>query len=87
MKLDWSVNFNVGYFSMKVGDLKKLLEKYPDDMEILNRRFSDYEVISEHEWYVVTGVDNGNGWVMCGHPTMSQENKQKEKSYLALAGN
>jgi hypothetical protein len=72
---------------MNVGDLKKMLEKYPDDMEILNGRFSDYEVVSEHEWSVVNGVDNGNGWVMRGHPTMSQENKQKEKSYLALAGN
>ena len=30
---------------MKVKELKKILEKYPDDMEILNSRYSDYEII------------------------------------------
>jgi hypothetical protein len=28
---------------MNVGDLKKLLEQYPEDMEILYALYSDYE--------------------------------------------
>ncbi len=71
---------------MNVGQLKKMLEQYPDDMEILNGRYSDYAIISENEWEVVQGVEN-DGWVMRSHPTMSEENKQKEKSYLYLKGN
>lgn len=71
---------------MNVGELRKMLEKYPDDMEVLNSRCSDYAIISENEWSVVSGVDK-NGWVMQSHPTMSEENKRQEKQYLHLAGN
>lgn len=71
---------------MKVIELRKMLEKYPDDMEILNGWYSDYALISADEWSVVTGVDK-DGWVMRSHPTMSEENKAKEKEYLYLEGN
>jgi hypothetical protein len=71
---------------MNVGDLKKMLEQYPDDMEIVNRRHSDYEIIKLDDWSVIKGVEN-EGWVMRSHPTMSEENKQKEKEYLYLEGN
>ena len=69
---------------MNVGELKKMLENYPDDMEVLNGRCSDYEIISEREWSVVKGVDRGDGWIMRSHPTMSAENKALEKDYLYL---
>jgi len=71
---------------MNVKDLKRMLDKYPDDMEILNGRYSDYEIISEDEWSVVKGVDK-DGWVMRSHPTMSEENKVNEKEYLYLECN
>lgn len=71
---------------MNVGQLKKMLEQYSDEMEIINGRYSDYQIISENEWSVVMGVDK-NGWVMRSHPTMSQENKDNEKAYLYLEGN
>lgn len=72
---------------MNVGDLKKMLEQYPDEMEILNERCSDYQLISESEWKVVKGVLNPGCWVMRSHPTMSEDNKSKEKEYLFLEGN
>ena len=72
---------------MTVSDLKKMLERYPDDMEIVNQRCSDYEIISEDEWTVIKAVDRGQGWVMRSHPTMSEENKANEKEYLHLMGN
>ena len=71
---------------MNVGELKKMLEQHPDDMEILNDRCSDYDVIDEAEWSVVRAVPQG-AYVMRSHPTMSEENKAKEKEYLHLEGN
>jgi hypothetical protein len=71
---------------MNVSELKKMLAQYPDDMEIVNGRCSDYELIKESEWSVIKGVDK-DGWVMRSHPTMSDENKAKEKAYLHLKGN
>lgn len=73
---------------MNVGELKKMLEKYPDDMEILNGRYSDYCKIGMSEWHVVKGVDKPDvGYVMRSHETMSDENKKAEKEYLYLEGN
>lgn len=71
---------------MNVGELKKMLDKYPDDMEVINGRRSDYEVVDESEWSVIKAVPQ-TCYVMRSHPTMSTENKSKEKEYLALAGN
>lgn len=71
---------------MNVGELKKMLEKYPDDMEILNSRFSDYDTVDVGEWSVVKAVPQGS-YVMRSHPTMSSVNKAKEREYLHLSGN
>ena len=73
---------------MNVSELKRMLNKYPDDMEILNGRYSDYELIKEDEWTVIKAVLQADaGYVMRSHPTMSEENKAKEKEYLYLEGN
>ena len=40
---------------MKVKELKEMLQQYPEDMEILNGRCSDYEIIEVNEWSVVRG--------------------------------
>jgi len=73
---------------MNVGQLKKMLEQYPDNMEVLNERCSDYTRIKEQEWTIVKGVpQDGAYWVMRSHPTMSEENKKKEREYLLLDGN
>lgn len=73
---------------MNVGELKKMLEKYPDDMEILNSRCSDFDIVDESDWSVVEAVPQESCWyVMRAHPTMSAENKAKAKKYLHLLGN
>jgi phage anti-repressor protein len=69
---------------MNVGELKKMLEKYPDDMEILNDRCSDYDLVEEEDWTVVEAVQQGNSYVMRSHPTMSEDNKARAKKYLHL---
>lgn len=71
---------------MNVGELKKILENYPDDMQIVNERYSDYQIVLPDEFYILDGVDK-NGWVMRAHPTMSEENKANCKKYLCLVGN
>jgi hypothetical protein len=71
---------------MNVRELKELLSQYPDDMEIVNGRCSDWQIIQPDEWRVISGVPK-DGWVMRSHPTMSPENKAQERAYLALDGN
>lgn len=71
---------------MNVGELKKMLEKYPDDMEVLNRRMSDYDLVTEDDWSVIKAVPKDFYW-MRSHPTMSEDNKAKEREYLLLWGN
>ena len=73
---------------MNIGDLKRMIEQYPDDMEIVTERYSDYWIVEEDEWFVVDGVQNtAVGYVMRAHPTMSDENKALVNKYLALKGN
>jgi hypothetical protein len=71
---------------MTVNELIEMLKKYPSDMEIVNGRCSDYALISEDEWHVIKGVKE-DFWVMRSHPSMSEENKSKEKEFLYLEGN
>jgi hypothetical protein len=72
---------------MTVKELKIMLDKYPDDMEVLNSRCSDYDIIQESEWHVIKAVPTNNGWVMRSHKTMKFEHKENEKEYLFLEGN
>ena len=71
---------------MNVGELKKMLDGYPDEMLVLNRRYSDYEVIIDSDWSVIKGVNKGF-YVMNSHPTMDDENKLNEQEFLLLEGN
>lgn len=71
---------------MNVLELREFLTHYPDDMEIVNDRYSDYAIIQKEDWSIVWGVEK-QGWVMQSHPTMSKENKLAEKAYLRLLGN
>ena len=71
---------------MNVGELRKLLKQYPDDMEVLNMRYSDFDIVEPDEIYVVQAVPQDWG-VMRSHTTMTTVNKLKEKSYLLIEGN
>lgn len=74
---------------MTVGELRKMLEKYPANMEVVNGRCSDYQIIDESEWSVIRGVERlgTGGWVMRSHPTMDSAYLLREKEYLSLDGN
>ena len=71
---------------MTIRELREMLKQYPDDMELIVDRFSDYDLIKESDWSVVRAVPTNYGF-MRSHPSMSDENKSKEKEYLHLEGN
>ena len=71
---------------MNILELKEMIKDYPDDMEILNDRCSDYSVVELGDWSIVLAVPKGC-YVMRSHQTMSDENKSKQKRYLHLLGN
>ena len=71
---------------MTVGELQKFLAQYPTNLEIVNRRFSDWQIISVDDWSMINGVAR-DFWIMNPHETMTEEDKQKSKEYLALGGN
>jgi len=67
---------------MNVGDLKKLLNEHPNEMEVVVDVFSDYAVVDGLT--VIKAVPQTGGWVMRSHSTMSADNKASEKTYLHL---
>lgn len=66
---------------MNVGELKKMLEQYPDDMEILNDRHSDYDLVTLEDWSVVKAVPRDYYW-MRSHPTMSVEKGGQSNEHI-----
>lgn len=71
---------------MNVRELKQFLDRYPEEMEVLNERYSDYAIVSEEDFSVIEGVGQG-GWVMRTHPTMSFDNLSRKTEFLLLKGN
>ena len=70
---------------MTLGELKKLLEQYPDDVEVIFPKYSDYAHIEAAEVELIKAVPpDDDSWVMRSDPTMSEENKAREKTYLTL---
>jgi len=71
---------------VNVKELKEILAQYPDDMEILYRLYSDYEMLNADDISVVEAVDQ-NGYWMRTHPTMSADNQSRKSTYLLFPGN
>ena len=71
---------------MTLGELKKLLAQYPDDVEVIFPKYSDYVHIEAAQVELIKAVPPKGEelWVMRSDPTMSEENKAREKTYLTL---
>jgi hypothetical protein len=73
---------------LTVGDLRKILRKYPADMKLIQTRYSDYCFQKPSDWDVVEAINKGpDEWLMRVHETMSDEEKAKAKKYLHIHGN
>lgn len=68
---------------MNVGELKKVLEQYPDHLPVIVTLHSDYDIVDSKNVEVIRAVPTDWG-VMRSHPTMSDENKAKERSFLYI---
>ena len=66
---------------MRVGELRQLLDKYHEDLEIIKDEHSDYAHVNDVA--VIKAVDQG-GYLMRSHPTMSKDNFSREKEYLYI---
>lgn len=71
---------------MNVGELRTFLESYPDDMPVIFKYCSDYEVLTPEGIEVVSAVPQ-SGYVMRSHPTMSENNKARTQQMLCFPGN
>jgi hypothetical protein len=70
---------------MTVKELKEMLNDYPDDMDVLNTRCSDYELVDIKDWSVVEALPK-EFWYMRAHPTMKPEYQYEKKKCLLLEG-
>ncbi len=73
--------------ALTVKDLKDILSNLPEEMELIEIRYSDYESMRPELWEVVKGVDNNGQYIMSSHETMSEAHKAREKEYLLFKGN
>ena len=55
-------------------------------MEILITMYSDYNLLNKDDFEIITAIPQGY-YYMRSHPTMSEENRNKEEVYLHIKGN
>ena len=68
---------------------KDFIKDLPDDMGVVVERHSDYALLESYEIALIEAVPDENPlveWVTSSHPTMSQEHKAREKTYLKIGG-
>jgi len=69
---------------MNVKELKELLNKYPDDMEVCYEKYSDYAPMRDGEIHIVAGVDK-YWYMMREHPALKDCEEVVE--FLCFPGN
>ena len=75
---------------MTVKDFRDYLAALPDDMLLVETRYSDFGPMTFETWEVVTGVrkvSGVHGWLMRSHPKMSPQEKMEEITCLHYKGN
>lgn len=80
---------------MTVKELVALLQTFPQDLEIIRTRYSDYGYMKPREISIIKAVHivgqpdhfHDEDWLMRFDKTMSAENKARAKDYLHFEGN
>ena len=73
---------------MTVKELRDFLAPFPEDMEILETRYSDLGPMGLDNWGTILGVRQVSGrygWVQ-RVGAMTDENRRKVKTYVHFAG-
>lgn len=78
--------------NMSVRDLKAFLAPLPDDMEMLEIRYSDYGPMSIDSWSLVQGIPQSHGdWARRAYQplskTLTTEEQAKVQIYALFGGN
>lgn len=66
---------------MKVSELRKILDNYPPDMEVITDLYSDYGALEVHKIVVVLPQSD---YYIRYHPTMSEDKHNKLLTVLYL---
>jgi hypothetical protein len=74
---------------MNVKELREYLAQFPDGMEVLIMRMSDYWVLDADEHMAVEKAVkfDGTEWVTRYHFTMDDAKKKMARDYLLIRGN
>lgn len=73
---------------LTVGELRAYLAQFPDSMEVIERRYSDYQHMSLEDWKLINAVERPDkNWITRYHHTMSAEDQSRVKQYLIFEGN
>lgn len=75
---------------MTVGDLRTLISRLPTDMIVVERRYSDVQLMEPGSWQVVKGIDKTDYIMRINERdemTMSVSDRAKVQLYLLFAGN
>lgn len=71
---------------MTVAALRRFLQKFPPETEILVRRYSDWQTMEASDWDESRGIPQG-GWIMSTHESMTPEQRATAKRYVTCEGN
>ena len=71
---------------MTINQLIEYLQTFPPELEVLERRYSDYDLMEKDNWHIVQAVNKGY-YRMRTHYSLTEEDKAKAKNYLLFEGN
>jgi hypothetical protein len=74
---------------MNVKELREYLAQFPDEMEVIIRRYSDYDLLDSNDGISVEkGVRIGETpWITRWHPSMDEVRQAMARDYLLIHGN
>jgi hypothetical protein len=73
---------------MTVKDLIAKLQTFPENLEVLEQRYSDFQYMDPGSWQTVEAMPYpSGGWVQRAQYSMTEELKAKCKTYVVFWGN
>lgn len=74
---------------MNVKELREYLTQFPDEMEVIITRYSDYELLAPDGCISVRkGLEvGGTAWITRWHPSMDALKQAMARDYLLIHGN
>ena len=73
---------------MTVKELIELLQQFPSELEVLEQRYSDFQLMESKNWHLIEAlpIPSQESYIKY-HSTMNEEQKFALKTYLLFEGN